>query len=242
MTHALPRSKGLFISSFTLWQVTARARSHPAPHSITAVALIQFREYSASLNTPDDAILCVMGIPNHDSDEIPLDNIKADTNTSMEFSCFYTHNMGLKPILVLSLMLYSTCFGAIRLLKDIENFKKDILTFLLPPPLPSQDLKYPPTQRPDTAIQHPGCFDVSNQGWEPVTNPNSLPQIQELQQDYDQQITTFKPEVSTSADRTLYREDLLNKRKLHDKTQRMGSGNCIGNKFCSQLMDIEQLK
>ena len=43
-----------------------------------------------------------MGIPNHDSDEIPLDNIKADTNTSMEFSCFFTHNMGLKPILVLN--------------------------------------------------------------------------------------------------------------------------------------------
>ena len=151
--------------------------------------------------------------------------------------------MFLKPILALSLMLYSTGFGALRLLRDIENFKKDILTFLLPPPPPSQDLKYPPTQRPDTTIQHSGCCgDVSNQGWKPVPNKNSHPQNEELQQDYDQQITTFKPEVSTSTDRTLYREDLLNKRNLHDKKQRMGSGNCIGNKFCSQLMDIEHLK
>ena len=75
-----------------------------------------------------------------------------------------------------------------------------------------------------------------------MPNKNSHPQNEELQQDYDQQITTFKPEVSTSADRTLYREDLLNKRNLHDKKQRMGSGNCIGNKYCSQLMDIEHLK
>ena len=142
------------------------------------------------------------------------------------------YKMLMKPILALSL-LSSTCFGVLRLLKDIENFKKDILTFLLPPPQPSQDFKYPSTQRP--ALQH---FDVSNQIWEPVPNQNSHSQFQELQQDYDHQTTSFKPEVPPSTDRTLYREDLLNiKRKFHDKKQRLGAGDCIGNKFCSQHMD-----
>merc|ERR1719333_866778 len=121
----------------------------------------------------------------------------------------------MKPFLVLSL-LSSTCFGVFRLLKDIENFKKDILTFLLSPPQPSQDLKYPSSQRP--AIQH---FDVSNQSWEPVPNQNSHSQFQELQQDYEQ-TTSLNPEVPPSTDRTLYREDLLNiKRKFHDKKQRL---------------------
>ena len=132
--------------------------------------------------------------------------------------------MLMKPILALSLVS-STCFGVLRLLKDIENFKKDILTFLLPPPQPSQDLKHPSTQIP--ALQH---FDVSNQIWEPVPNQNSHSQFQELQQDYDQQTTSFKPKVPPSTEQTLYREDLLNiKRKFHDKKQRLGSGNCIGN-------------
>ena len=143
------------------------------------------------------------------------------------------YKMLMKPILALSLLSSSTCFGVLRLLKDIENFKKDILTFLLPPPQPSQDLKYPSTQRP--ALQH---FDVSNQIWEPVPNQNSHSQFQELQQDYEQTTTSLNPEVPPSTDRTLYREDLLNiKRKFHDKKQRLGAGDCIGNKFCSQHMD-----
>ena len=150
--------------------------------------------------------------------------------------------MFVKQIYALGL-LYSTCFGAIRFLQDIEHFKKDLLTFLLPP-RPSQDLIH---HLSSTHLPHtePDYLELENQGWEQVTNQNSH-QFQEVQYfikpqpDIPEETTTSKPTLPTTAtDKTLYREDVLNKGKLHDKKQRVDSGNCVGNKFCPGINHLE---
>ena len=154
--------------------------------------------------------------------------------------------------------LSTTCFGALRLLNDIGNFKRDLITFLLPPS-PSQDLKHPSTQRPDTGTGHTdsphfcrdrfssNCLNLENDGWRPMTDTSSQHQYQEVQEfirpkpDLPQQTTTPQSTLSSEAEeeKTLYREDLLNRGKLHDKKQRVGSGNCIGNEFCSDPDSVE---
>ena len=154
----------------------------------------------------------------------------------------FIFNMFIKQIYALSL-LNSTCFGALTLLQDLGNFKKDLLTFLLPP-RPSQDLTHPSTHRPnpDAAPDYP---KLDYQSWEPATNQNSQHQFQEVedfikpQPDDPQQATTLKPAQPTEADKTLYREDVLNNGKLHDKKQRIDSGNCVGNKFCPGIDHLE---
>merc|ERR1712004_460467 len=160
------------------------------------------------------------------------------TSTAFIADC----TMFIKQIFALG-MLNSTCFGALTLLRDIGNFKKDLLTFLLPP-RPSQDLTHPSTHKPDTAPDYP---ELDYQSWEPVTNQNGHHQFQEIQDfikpqpDDSQQATTSKPALSTEADKTLYREDVLNNGKLHDKKQRVDSGYCVGNKFCPGI-DIDNLE
>ena len=52
------------------------------------------------------------------------------------------------------------------------------------------------------------------------------------QPDYPEETTASEPTLPTTAtDKTLYREDVLNRGKLHDKKQRVDSGNCVGNEF-----------
>ena len=149
--------------------------------------------------------------------------------------------MFVKQIFTLGL-LYSSCFGALRLLQDVGNFKKDLLTFLLPP-RPSQDLTHHSTHGPNTS---PDSLELEYQGWEPVTNQNNH-QFHEVQHfikpqpDYPQITTTTTSEPtlpSTATDKTLYREDVLNRGKWHDKKQRLESGNCVGNKFCRTIASI----
>ena len=150
--------------------------------------------------------------------------------------------MFVKQIYTLGL-LYSSGFGALRLLQDVGNFKKDLLAFFLPP-RPSQDLTHLPssTHRPHIEQLY---LELENQGWEPVTNQNSH-QFQEVQHfikpqpDYPVETITFKPtSPTTETDKTLYREDVLNRGKLHEKKQRLDSGNCVGNKFCPSIDHLE---
>ena len=185
-----------------------------------------------------------MGIPNNDNDEIPLDNLSWKPVTSNSVAFKPALKMFVKQIYAFGL-LYSTRFGALRLLQDIGHFKKDLLTFLLPP-RPSQDLT-PHLLATSTHGPHsePDYLDLENQGWEPVTNQNSH-QFQEVQHfikpqpDYPKETTTTEPTLPTTAtDKTLYREDVLNKGKLHDKKQRVDSGNCVGNKFCPGIDHLE---
>lgn len=154
--------------------------------------------------------------------------------------------MFVKQIYTLGL-LYSSCFGALRLLQDVGNFKKDLLALLLPPRL-SQDITHQlfSTQRPHT---EPDYLELEYQGWEPMTDENGPHhEFQEVQHfikpqpDYPQQTTTSEPTFPTTATataKTLYREDVLNKGRLHDKKQRVDSGNCVGNKFCPGIDHIE---
>ena len=148
--------------------------------------------------------------------------------------------MFIKQIYALGL-LNSTCFGALTLIHDIRKLKKDLLSFLLPPQ-PYQDLTHPSTHRPNAAPDYP---ELDYQSWEPVTNQNSQHQFQEVQDfikpkpDEPQQATTFKPALPTESNKTLYREDVLNNGRLHDKKQRVDSGNCVGNKFCPGIDHLE---
>ena len=166
--------------------------------------------------------------------------------------------MYMKQIFVFS-MLYTTSFGALKLLKDLENFKRDLLKFIINTP-PTSPRPHPTTEEFDWPIlcwniqqlsQSPiprECRNLSNQDYETMINPiHHQQQFEEVsnfvkptvQQPDDSYLhpstTTLRPVKTTNP--TLFREDLLNRGRFHDKKQREDSGNCVGNNFCPHTQE-----
>merc|ERR1712061_10215 len=173
-------------------------------------------------------------------------------------SHFYTA-MYIKPIFVFS-MLYTTSFGALKLLKDLENFKRDLLKFIIPTPegLSPSLRPHPTTEEFDWPIlcwniqqlsQAPiprECRNLLNQDHETVISPihhhqqfeevSNLvkPTVQQPDNSYLHSSTLRSVETTNP---TLFREDLLNRGRFHDKKQREDSGNCVGNNLCSHTQE-----